>query len=65
MKTLRVGARRFKIRRGTFRAVRVPLEPAALRTLKLTRVMRGRALVRSTAGRKKSKPFTVILRTRR
>jgi hypothetical protein len=57
-----LGSKRFRIRRGTLRAVRVPLKPAARRTLNLTRVLRVRAVVRTKAGRRKSRPFTVIKR---
>jgi hypothetical protein len=57
-----VGTKRFRIRSGTVRAVRVPLKPAARRTLNLTRVMRMRAVVRTGGKVKKSKPFTVFKR---
>jgi hypothetical protein len=57
-----IGRKRFKIRRGSFKSVRVPLEPRAWRALKLTRVLRARAVVKSAGKRRKSKPFTVIKR---
>jgi hypothetical protein len=56
------GSKRFKMRSGTTRAVRVRLKPAARRTLKLARVMRLRAVVRSNGKVKKSKPFLVLKR---
>jgi hypothetical protein len=57
-----VGTKRFRLSGGTVRAVRVPLKPAARRTLKLTRVMRLRAVVRTGGRLKKSRPFTVLKR---
>jgi len=57
-----VGKQRFKIRRGTFRSVRISLSSAAAARLRLTRVMRVRAVVRAGGARRKSKPFTVIKR---
>jgi hypothetical protein len=57
-----VGAKRFKIRRGTFKPVRIPLARAALARLRITRVMTVRAVVRAGSSRRKSKPFTVIKR---
>jgi hypothetical protein len=57
-----VGTKRFRLRGGSVRAVRVPLKPAARRMLKLTRVLRVRAVVKSNGKRKKSKPFTIIKR---
>lgn len=57
-----LGSRRFKIRSGAIKSVRIPLKPAARTRLNLTRVLRMRAVVRSKGTRRKSKPFTVIKR---
>jgi hypothetical protein len=57
-----VGVKRFKIKRGRHLAVQVPLRPAARTLLSTTRVLRARAIVRSKAGRRKSKPFTILSR---
>jgi hypothetical protein len=60
-----LGAKRFRMRRGTLKSVGVPLNARGRTLLRQTRVLRVRALVRSNQGRKKSRPFTVILGTRR
>jgi hypothetical protein len=60
-----LGAKRFGMRRGTLKSVSVPLNARGRSLLRQTRVLRVRALVRSNQGRKKSRPFTVILGTRR